>query len=89
MHYSNDDIEGTHDYNPQVVDLGLQAMEAGREGLAGRTTFRYTYNQCNFWEAMMPLSLATDDGAITFGNTRPTLYIDEGTEWGTHDDVIL
>ncbi|GAB3812428.1 hypothetical protein GCM10028820_05340 [Tessaracoccus terricola] len=89
VHYSNDDIEGTHDYNPQVVDLGLQASEAGTEGLAGRTTFRYTYGELNFWEAVMPLTLSTDAGAITFGNTRSTLYIDEGTEWGTHDDVIL
>ncbi|TRY17124.1 hypothetical protein FOJ82_14875 [Tessaracoccus rhinocerotis] len=89
IHYSNDDIEGTHDYNPQVVDLGLQASEAGTEGLAGRTTFRYTYGALNFWEAVMPLTLSTDAGAITFGNTRSTLYIDEGTEWGTHDDVIL
>lgn len=89
VHFSNDDIEGTHDYNPQVVDLGLQANEAGVEGLVGRTTMRYTYTATNFWEAVMPLDLATDGGAITFGNTRPTLYIDEGTSPGTDDDRVL
>ena len=78
VHFSNDDIEGTHDYNPQVVDLGLQASEKGAEGLAGRTTFRYTYTATNFWEAVMPLDLTTSGGAVTFGNTRSTLYIDEG-----------
>ena len=78
VHYSNDDIEGTHDYNPQVVDLGLQASEGGLDGLAGRTTFRYTYLATNFWEAVMPLNLRTDSGDVTFGNTRHTMYIDEG-----------
>ncbi|HMR50113.1 MAG TPA: Ig-like domain-containing protein [Arachnia sp.] len=89
VHYSNDDIEGTHDYNPQVVDLGLQASEAGTEGLVGRTTFRYTYTATNFWEAVMALDLDSDGGAITFGNTKPTLYIDEGPTGSTSDDQVL
>jgi hypothetical protein len=89
VHFSNDDIEGTHDYNPQVVDLGLQANEAGAESRAGRTTFRYTYTATNFWEAIMPLDLTTDGGAITFGNTRSTLYIDEGPTSSTSDDRVL
>lgn len=89
VHFSNDDIEGTHDYNPQVVDLGLQANEQGAEGLAGRTTFRYTYTATNFWEAVMPLDLSTNKGEITFGNTRPTLFIDEGATPSTADDTVL
>lgn len=89
VHFSNDDIEGTHDYNPQVVDLGLEAKEAGGEARAGRTTFRYTYTATNFWEAIMPLELSTDGGAITFGNTRSTLYIDEGPTSSTNDDRVL
>lgn len=89
VHYSNDDIEGAHDYNPQVVDLGLQAKEAGGTGLAGRTTFRYTYTATNFWEAVLPLDLSTAGGAITFGNTRSTLYIDEGPTSSTSDDRVL
>ncbi|XBH20385.1 LamG-like jellyroll fold domain-containing protein [Jonesiaceae bacterium BS-20] len=89
VHYSNDSIEGTHDYNPQVVDLGLQAKEAGSDDLVGRTTFRYTYLRTNFWEAVMPLSLSTSDGAIEFGNTRETLYIDEGKDNGSWDDVAV
>ncbi|TGO05464.1 LamG-like jellyroll fold domain-containing protein [Serinibacter arcticus] len=87
VHFSNDDIEGTHDYNPQVVDLGLQATEEGSDGLAGRSTFRYTYTATNFWEAVMPLDLATDAGAVTFGNTRETLVIDERT--GQQDQIVL
>ena len=89
VHYSNDDIEGTHDYNPQVVDLGLQASEGGQAGLAGRTTFRYTYLATNFWEAVMPLNLRTDAGEVTFGNTRHTMYIDEGPTGSTADDTVL
>ncbi|MEV7694048.1 LamG-like jellyroll fold domain-containing protein [Microbacterium sp. NPDC089189] len=89
VHYSNDDIEGTHDYNPQVVDLGLQASEGGVDGLAGRTTFRYTYLATNFWEAVMPLNLRSDGGEITFGNTRHTLFIDEGPTGSTSDDQVL
>ncbi|PTL72557.1 hypothetical protein C1I63_06630 [Rathayibacter caricis DSM 15933] len=89
VHYSNDDIEGTHDYNPQVVDLGLQAEEAGTTGLVGRTTFRYTYSSSNFWEAVLPLDLATDSGPVTFGNTRSTLFIDEGPTTSTSDDRVL
>ncbi|MCC4908066.1 LamG-like jellyroll fold domain-containing protein [Microbacterium sp. cx-59] len=88
VHFSNDDIEGTHDYNPQVVDLGLQASEGGVDGLAGRTTFRYTYLATNFWEAVMPLNLRTDGGAIEFGNTRSTLFIDEGPTGSTSDDQV-
>ncbi|QHC56571.1 Ig-like protein group 4 [Rathayibacter tanaceti] len=89
VHYSNDDIEGTHDYNPQVVDLGLQAEEEGTAGLVGRTTFRYTYSSTNFWEAVLPLDLATDSGPVTFGNTRSTLFIDEGPTGSTSDDTVL
>ncbi|CAH0216758.1 LamG-like jellyroll fold domain-containing protein [Microbacterium sp. Bi128] len=87
VHYSNDDIEGRHDYNPQVVDLGLQAQEAGRDGLVGRSTFRYTYTPTNFWEAVMPLNLTSGDGAVTFGNTKQTLVIDERTS--QQDQVVL
>ena len=87
VHYSNDDIEGRHDYNPQVVDLGLQAQEAGHDGLVGRSTFRYTYTPTNFWEAVMPLNLTSDDGAVTFGNTKQTLVIDERTS--QQDQVVL
>ncbi|MDI9892603.1 LamG-like jellyroll fold domain-containing protein [Microbacterium sp. IEGM 1404] len=87
VHYSNDDIEGRHDYNPQVVDLGLQAQEAGHDGLVGRSTFRYTYTATNFWEAVMPLNLTTDGGAVTFGNTKQTLVIDERTS--QQDQVVL
>lgn len=87
VHYSNDDIEGRHDYNPQVVDLGLQAEEAGHDGLVGRSTFRYTYTSTNFWEAVMPLDLSSGDGAVTFGNTKQTLVIDERTS--QQDQVVL
>lgn len=87
VHYSNDDIEGTHDYNPQVVDLGLQATEGQGANLVGRSTFRYTYTATNFWEAVMPLDLTTADQPLTFGNTKPTLVIDERS--GQQDQVVL
>ncbi len=89
VHYSNDDIEGTHSYNPQVVDAGLQATEQGSSALVGRSTFRYTYLATNFWEARMSMALGTDSAPITFGNTRETLYIDEGPTGSTDDDRVL
>lgn len=95
VHFSNDDIEGTHDYNPQVVDQGLQVNEVTRGGqavqsrLAGRTTFRYTYVKSSFFEQVLPMSLTGRGGKLVFGNTKETVYIDEGASPSTSDDVIL
>lgn len=94
VHFSNDDIEGTHDYNPQVVDAGLEVAEIPRgrgaeERRAGRTTFRYTYLRSSFFEQAMPLTLTGNGGRLVFGNTKETLYIDEGATPSTDDDVVL
>lgn len=89
IHYSNDNIEGTHEYNPQVVDTGLEAKEGDSAANAGRSTFRYTYATTNFFETVMQLSLATDDDAIRFGNTRETLYVDEKNNGNASDDVAV
>ncbi|OZD47394.1 hypothetical protein CH252_21190 [Rhodococcus sp. 06-1477-1B] len=89
VHYSNDNIQGTHDYNPQVVDTGLEAKEGNNTTNAGRSTFRYTYSKTNFFEAPLQLSLKTDGDAIRFGNTRHTLQIDNKGNQDASDDVAL
>lgn len=89
VHYSNDKIEGTHDYNPQVVDTGLEVREGDATVNAGRSTFRYTYAKTNFFETVMQVNLKTDGDALRFGNTRQTLYIDEKGNNNASDDIAI
>lgn len=89
VHYSNDNIEGTHEYNPQVVDTGLEAKEGSSAQNAGRSTFRYTYAKTNFFETAMKLTLKSNGDAIRFGNTRQTLWIDEKGNGNASDDVAV
>lgn len=65
--YSNAEVSGRHDYNPQVVDRPLQVSEAGT-GQVGEGYFRYTYSWNSFWERTVPVTLKTTDGALTFGS---------------------
>lgn len=65
--YSNAELAGRHDYNPQVVDRRLQVNESGSDASA-QAYFRYTYSWNSFWERTIPIELATGDGALTFGN---------------------
>jgi hypothetical protein len=65
--YTNAEVSGRHDYNPQVVDRRLQVSEAGG-GQVGQGYFRYTYSWNSFWERTIPVTLTTAGGALTFGN---------------------
>ena len=65
--YTNAEVSGRHDYNPQVVDRPLQVSEAGT-GQVGDGYFRYTYSWNSFWERTIPVTLKTADGALTFGS---------------------
>ncbi|NYI03516.1 hypothetical protein [Allostreptomyces psammosilenae] len=74
VRYANAEVNGAHDYNPQVVDRGLQISEAGTDGYAGTGHFRYTHHWHSFWERSVNVTLATADGALTFGNDEPGSY---------------
>ncbi|BAJ74313.1 hypothetical protein MTES_1349 [Microbacterium testaceum StLB037] len=68
--YTNAEVSGRHDYNPQVVDRRLQVSESGK-GLVGEGYFRYTYSWNSFWEKTIPVTLTTSGGALVLGNDGP------------------
>ncbi|QGY05696.1 hypothetical protein MMSR116_30220 [Methylobacterium mesophilicum SR1.6/6] len=61
--YSNAQVAGKHDYNPQVVDLSLNVSEAGT--LVGSARLRYTYSWISFWQRTLPVSLKTGAAPVT------------------------
>ncbi|MFT8357629.1 bacterial Ig-like domain-containing protein [Bifidobacterium aquikefiri] len=67
VRYSNNAFIGKHDYNPQIVDLGLQATQNGAE--ISRGAFRYTFSGGSFLNRS--LLLTTDGSSIVFGNWDP------------------
>ena len=67
VRFSNDAFIGRHDYNPQIVDLGLQVRQGGADGAEiARGAFRYTFSDTSFLNRSM--AIATDGSALTFGN---------------------
>jgi hypothetical protein len=64
--YANAELSGSHDYNPQVVDRRLEVTETG--GGSAYAYFRYTYAWHSFLERTIPVTLATADGPLVFGN---------------------
>ncbi|MFD6135736.1 hypothetical protein, partial [Isoptericola sp. NPDC060257] len=66
VRYANAELSGKHDYNPQVVDRELQVTEG--DAVAGATHFRYTFSWDSFWERTVPVTLATADRPLRFGN---------------------
>jgi hypothetical protein len=68
VRYSNAEVSGRHDYNPQVVDRPLVIGEGGVAEPVGSAYFRYTYSWNSFWERTVPVTLATSDGSLTFGS---------------------
>jgi len=66
VRYANAELSGEHDYNPQVVDRELQVREG--DAVAGATHFRYTFSWDSFWDRTVPVSLATADQPLRFGN---------------------
>ncbi|PRY69493.1 hypothetical protein B0I08_102167 [Glaciihabitans tibetensis] len=72
--YSNAELSGAHDYNPQVVDRRIDVSEGavsegGVAGSAGSAYFRYTYSWNSFWERTIPVTLTTATDPLVFGNT--------------------
>ena len=73
--YSNAQVAGKHEYNPQVVDLKISISEA--DDLVGSTRLRYTYSWVSFWQKTLPVTLKTNDTSLTIfspGDVGP--YID-------------
>lgn len=66
VHYSNAELSGRHDYNPQVVDRRLEVSEGSTP--VGHAYFRYTYSWDSFWQRTIPVTLTTADAAIRLGN---------------------
>lgn len=66
--YSNAELSGRHDYNPQVVDRRIDVTEKGVAGTVGSAYFRYTISWNSFWERTVPLTLTTDTAPIVLGN---------------------
>lgn len=67
--YSNAELSGAHDYNPQVVDRRIDVSEKDVAGSAGHAYFRYTYSWSSFWERTIPVTLSTATAPIVLGNT--------------------
>ncbi len=65
--YSNAEVSGRHDYNPQVVDRPLQVSEAGT-GQVGEGYFRYNLLVEQLLGAHGAGDAETTDGALTFGS---------------------
>lgn len=67
VRFSNDAFIGKHDYNPQIVDLGLQVRDGTANGEeVARGAFRYTYSDSNFLERAM--TVETSGSALVLGN---------------------
>ncbi|WP_146079483.1 CBM35 domain-containing protein [Rathayibacter sp. AY2B9] len=66
--YSNAELSGRHDYNPQVVDRRIDVTEKGAAGTVGSAYFRYTISWNSFWERTIPLTLASASAPIVLGN---------------------
>jgi len=79
--FSNDAFIGRHDYNPQIVDLGLQVRAGSADGKElARGAFRYTYSDSNFLNRS--LELTTDGGALVLGNWDPAGTGAGAVSWG-------
>ncbi|NQX28113.1 hypothetical protein HQQ81_12245 [Microbacteriaceae bacterium VKM Ac-2854] len=66
--YSNAELSGAHDYNPQVVDRRIDVSEKDIAGSAGHAYFRYTYSWNSFWERTIPVTLTSASAPIVLGN---------------------
>ncbi|MFP7706515.1 hypothetical protein [Trueperella sp. LYQ141] len=83
IRFSNDAFIGRHDYNPQVVDLGLQLRCGERE--CGRGAFRYTYSDLNFMNRSVMVE--TDEHPITVGNWDPAGTGAGAVSWGVAPNI--
>ncbi|MFK4761633.1 hypothetical protein ACI3KS_11915 [Microbacterium sp. ZW T5_45] len=67
IHYSNAELVGNHDYNPQVVDRRLDIDEG--DASVGHGYFRYTYSWNSFSQRSIPVTLTTDDQSLRLYNS--------------------
>ena len=83
VHFSNEAFIGKHDYNPQVVDLGLQVRQNNVE--IARGSFRYTYTETNFLNRS--INVTTDGGDLTLGNWDKVGDLKAAVSWGVAPNV--
>lgn len=86
VRFSNDAFIGHHDYNPQIVDLGLQVRQGGADGQeVARGAFRYTYSDTSFLNRSM--MLASNGSALSFGNWDPSGSSKGAVSWGVAPNI--
>lgn len=84
--FSNDAFIGRHDYNPQIVDLGLQIRQTGTQDQElARGSFRYTYSDQSF--LTRSLALTTNGGALILGNWDPAGSGKGSVSWGVGPNI--
>lgn len=84
--FSNDAFIGRHDYNPQIVDLGLQVRSGSANGEElARGAFRYTYSDSSFLNRS--LEFTTDGSALVLGNWDPAGSGAGAVSWGVAPQV--
>ena len=83
VRFSNDAFIGSHSYNPQVVDLGLQMREGDQE--IARGSFRYTYTEKHFMNRSV--TVTTHGGALTLGNWDEVGSRKAAVSWGVAPNV--
>ena len=83
VRFSNDAFIGSHSYNPQVVDLGLQVREGDQE--IARGSFRYTYTEKHFMNRSV--TVTTHGGALTLGNWDEVGSRKAAVSWGVAPNV--
>ena len=86
VHYSNDAFIGKHDYNPQIVDLGLQIRSGTSNGAElARSAFRYTFSEQSFLHKAMQIH--SDGEALVFGNWDPAGTSQGSVSWGVAPNI--
>ena len=64
MSFSNGAIIAEHNYDPEIIDTGLQIRQHGKE--VARSAFRFTFTAENFMHGY--LYVTTDGSELSFGN---------------------
>lgn len=83
VRFSNNAFIGSHSYNPQVADLGLQVRENGKE--IARGSFRYTYTDKHFMNRS--INVTTKGGDLTLGNWDEIGSQKAAVSWGVAPNI--